>query len=247
MGSVEARAARLEKLANEALPPGISTPIKVVIKPEAGFGAWKFNPTRFEITIPSGWLGARSENLVGTIVAKVHHETRHAEQYWLVARRLTAKNVSKADIIARTGLESNVVDQAMLRPLLDGAPEAAAADKWITSIGDIGGQAKRTQVYQKLDQADANLLKAREELAAAERSGNQETIRTAKNNFEDEREVFDECYRAYRTLPEEVDAWGVEEKIESQLRMRHYAKGIAIGVATGGAVGGATYSLIDRK
>lgn len=251
LGSVEARAGRLEKMANEALPPGISTPIKVVIRPEAGFGAWKFNPTRFEITIPSGWLGARSETLMPTIVAKIHHETRHAEQYWLVARRLTAKNVSRADIIARTGLEGNVVDQAMLRPLLDGEAEAAAADKWITSIGDVGGQAKRTKVYQNLDRADANLAKAKEELTAVEKSGNPEAIRTARNNFEDEREVFDECYRAYRSLPEEVDAWGVEEAIESTLRMRAYAKGIAIGVGVGAgagaAAGGVTYSLIDNK
>lgn len=67
--------------------------------------------------------------VLAKLTGVIAHEMRHAEQYWLMARRLAAQGKTIAEIEQEMSIPNNVASAAKETPLTEG-PQAAAADEW---------------------------------------------------------------------------------------------------------------------
>jgi hypothetical protein len=217
--SAEERIGWLETRLNEELTKAGAPEIRIVPKPSPTMGRLEFDPRHYEVSIPLGWfLSARTADEITTLTALAYHEARHAEQWFLIARRLSTLGVSEAEIVTRTGLKADIVKQAAGIPLEAGSAEAAAADAWIKSIATERGQVLRDVAYRDLDAAEADLVQAKKAMKEAEESRDAAKIKDAKNNLEDAQVKYDACEEQYRKLPEELDAYGVSQAIENAAR-----------------------------
>lgn len=224
--TVEARVSWLEARLNEELVKAGAPPIRVVPGPTGGaMGSLQFNPYQYEVGIPVGYfLNARTAEQIATLTALAYHEARHAEQWFLVARRLAYMGRPEAEIVTRTGLSEKIVKDAMARPLADGA-EAAAADKWLASFATKDGARLRDVAYRDMEAAEAAYKAAKKEYEeAAQRllaDPNAKGDLTAlKNQLDDARVLRDATVEQYHLLPEEVDAYGVSNEIMKRAQAR---------------------------
>jgi hypothetical protein len=212
IGTVEGRIAKLEQRLNEGMARIGAPRIQIVPQPGKPATGMFFSPHQYEIAIPLEFFqDGRSAEQIIELTALGFHEARHAEQWFLVARRMKAMGASEAEIAARTGLNPRIVSQAT--PLVGATPETAAIDRWLQSIGTKQGQQHRTSVYEFLDKSKEDFAAAQKALKDAEATKDAAKIRTARDEYEDARNVLIAAENDYRNLAEEIDAYGVSNAI----------------------------------
>lgn len=152
----------------------------------------------------------------------IYHETRHAEQWWLIARRDAADGLTMPQIVRQRGIHFPVVQAALKVPLDKKSPLRPCADAMYDSVyGKNGASRNATLKALSVDRAAIDAAAAKcaasqkaydalaknpaakpADKAAALRQWQQDytawKVATAK---------FNANYSAYRALPEEADAW----------------------------------------
>jgi len=105
----------------------------------------------------------------------------------------------------------------------------------------------RASAYHELEAAQTQLASAQQSYKTAEAGGSADAIKAAKNDLEDAQVLWDTAYETYKKLPEELDAFGVDEAIDAKVRAWQNARAVGVGVGVGLGVGGAGGAvLIDQ-
>lgn len=145
----------------------------------------------------------------------VYHETRHAEQWYLMARRESAEGVSRSQLENR-GIKKSVAKQAISQPLTSSDCRRPCADALYRSVYGSGSNA-RTTVLRNLGPTRAaydNAVRACEDAA---KTGNQAEIQRTATELATAYRIYQETYTAYRALPEEADAWDVGGRVNKKI------------------------------
>ncbi|TFW32468.1 hypothetical protein [Massilia horti] len=134
----------------------------------------------------------------------IYHETRHAEQWYLIARR-QAETEGKASTILKT-FPPPVAKKAASQPLGASDCRRLCADQLYTSVWGAGSQSRNTTLHNLGPQTKA-YLEAKKAHEAATKSGDQAKIAQAAARLAATQQTYVATYAAYRALPEEADAW----------------------------------------
>jgi len=246
LGTVEARINWLQQRVDAILREAGVPNAKIVPNPDLSVRRAFYNQAQHEISIGTWWFQEdRSIEEIMKLTGISLHEARHAEQWFLMARRLAAKS-GTAEQFARLGLPQDIEKLARSQPLFDTAAEASAADRWLDSIVSDTGRQLRKSAYAELDAAKRDLAEAQKAYTSAKDGGNPQAITDAKNTLEDKQVLFDAAYETYKKLPEEMDAFGVNEAIEARVRAwqnTRMAMAVGVGVGVGAGVGGGAYEV----
>jgi hypothetical protein len=220
-----ARTARLQSLvdteatSNNFPAPRITTP--------SDLGPGRNGELRF-----SGWQVAINPALMNSSTLSkdqaeqlgdtLYHETRHAEQWFLMARRDAASGLTPSQIQSQLAVPPRVAQAAVANPIAATDARRACADAMYNSVYGTNAAARNATLgdlrtkgvsLASANQALAQASAARNTLAAtpgttAQALANADNLvnssyatATAQYNS------FQTTYAAYRALPEEADAW----------------------------------------
>jgi hypothetical protein len=175
------------------------------------FGTWtlELNKERFNKATPE------AADLPG-VARTVYHESRHAEQWFRMARLQAGLKMKAADIEDKLGIPTWVVKEAVKSPLKGDGAEAQEAKTWFESV--YGSKAdERNKTLTDLEDFGK---KYKDALAAqatveADASASADDKKKAGELVDEWKKKYDEVYVKYRALPEEADAWKLGNKVES--------------------------------
>ncbi len=175
------------------------------------FATWtlELNSERFKKGTPE------AADLPG-VARTVYHESRHADQWFRMARLQAGLKMKADDIEDKLGIPSSVVKEAVKNPLKGDGPEAQEAKAWFESV--YGSKADdRNKTLTDLDDFGT---KYRDALAAkakvdSDPSATDDDKKKAADLVAATKKRYDEIYAKYRALPEEADAWKLGLKVES--------------------------------
>ena len=220
LGTAEARAKRLAEAAIAELK-AVGVPKYEIFTADLptsngqfDFTTWsmKLSKTVFDASTPSA---AHIAGAVGTIT----HESRHAEQWFRMAR-LEAHHGRKADEIARRmRIPITVAQAAKNNPLRPDTAEGREAEAWYESVYGIqGGRAHQDPQRSARHQAGVAEREGGERAGEGVRHGvgGREGIGAAQGD-RDARDVPGRVEK-YRALPEEADAAKVGDAVESAVK-----------------------------
>ncbi|OUL28219.1 peptidoglycan-binding domain-containing protein [Nostoc sp. 106C] len=142
-----------------------------------------------------------TDEAAADIADTVYHESRHAEQWYMMAQMLAGKGKSAKAIAKEMDIPPNIASSAVNNPLKSGSMEALIAEGWYESV--YGAKADyRDRVLTDLDTKQKALDKAKEQHDKSPTDANQAKLDKAQKQY-------DIAYEKYRDLPEEADAWRV--------------------------------------
>ena len=203
-----------KQLAKSGVPTVKARPKK--LQPGNGgnldFRTWEYNVN--EDMIKSTSL---SDDDAKRLADTAFHESRHAEQWYLVARLRASEGHTPKSIQTETGMPSSVVAIASKNPLAPDAPQRACATAIMNSVyGKYAAARDNTLTkvmsdLKKYNEAAANLQKvnADRRSTAAEKAAAQTQLTAARS-------ALSSSYKDYRALPEEADAFEAGGKVVSK-------------------------------
>jgi uncharacterized Zn-binding protein involved in type VI secretion len=202
---------QMEKLINDQLAKSGVPKVPVVNDPNLDkdtdgqfdfpTGNMDLNPNQ---TSSNDLTDAQAKDLGDTL----YHESRHAEQWFLMARSEAAKGKKAEQIAHDLGIPLDNAKAAVANPLPDNDPMKNCAEAMYDSVygKDSAHRDKVLTDMPKLskavDDAKANQKKVNDNPAstAADKKAAQDAVNAAEKANNDN-------YDAYRALPEEADAW----------------------------------------
>jgi hypothetical protein len=164
------------------------------------------------------------------LASDLYHESRHAEQWNLMARKLASEGKTPKEIAKAVNVTPEVAEAAKANPL----PKDCAAQQCAQAIYDSvygANSAHREETLTKEGEAMSNTRKASEESNDAAKHS-EAVNKDPKSSAEDKKKAFDDwkakykayqdaekisdpLYKAYKELPEEADAWEQGDKINA--------------------------------
>lgn len=138
----------------------------------------------------------------------VYHESRHCQQWFMMAQLRAGQGKSAQDIATELGIPNNIASAAVAKPLKHGSMEALQAKGFYESVYG-SGSTHRENVLTGLDKKGEELHKAEEAAKKNPTKENEAKLKKIQAEYE-------ALYRQYRDLPEEADAWRVGGQITSQ-------------------------------
>ena len=151
---------------------------------------------------------SKTSTELARLTGAARHEARHAEQWFRMAQLRAAQGRSAPEIVAEMSLPAHVAAAAAARPLADGVVAAESATWWDSVYG--AGNAYRNQVLAEVAAAKSAFDQAarvyRERPSPAAASAMAEAART-----------LEPVYARYRALPEEADAFEVQDQFVATL------------------------------
>ncbi|MGK0274269.1 MAG: hypothetical protein ACI9N0_000643 [Ilumatobacter sp.] len=194
--SVGARVAKLTKYVNAELVKTHVPPVTYTLDPGKDAGDAEFDFTTWSLTVGSNGLGAdMSDDLIGSVADNVYHESRHAEQWFRVARVKAGESPAPtSDSLAATlYIPANIAKAAHGRPL-----------KPLTKLQKFFHSKKHNERQAvKIDEAQSWY----ESVYGAGGSDRNEVLGDIQVRYDE-----------YRALSEEVDAWDVGGKAGAKVR-----------------------------
>lgn len=213
--TVDQRQQKLATLVNAALAPsGAPT---VGIRPllsasDAGnfdFPAWRLNLGDANLksaTLPD----AAAKEFAGT----VYHETRHAEQWYLMARKRAGEGKTADEITTELGIPKSVAENAVKAPLKrDDLRHACATSLYDSVYG--ANKAHREDVLREIRQAKVDVTAAQQdyERINADPKATAAQKQAASLRWQQSYASFQTAYGKYKALPEEADAWASGDNV----------------------------------
>jgi uncharacterized Zn-binding protein involved in type VI secretion len=227
------RQTRLEDIANRPFAASGVPRIHVDPENQPGPDYAHMSIKSFGLAVDKNTLdkpGALSDGDAKKFANASFHEARHAEQWYLIARKMAGDGTKPADIQKITGLPSNIVSDAAKKPLAKNAPERACANALYESVYGSGA-ANRSQVLKQLKTlppATAAAVKKANDAAtkyksvagdrnatAADKKKALDEWKAAYQDWQNAKKAEDANYKAYRNLPEEADAWRTGDLVNS--------------------------------
>jgi len=200
-----------------------------VVKPlgqrngELDFGPWNIalNETKFD-------QPTTTPKVMGGMADTVYHETRHAEQWFRIARLEAAKGKDASEIAQALGIKPKVAQKAHGQPLTGSGKEAKEAKEWYDSIYGKGATARNTTLNNlslhgtAMENAsntsnalgvEYNNLVKNPKATKEQKQAKLTAWQNAHKAYLAAKKVFDTTYKAYVNLPEEEDAWAIGGKV----------------------------------
>jgi hypothetical protein len=194
--SVDAKAGKLAKYVNVELKKAHVPPVGYVLDGGSNAGEATFDFGPWNLSIGSvGLDGDLDDNMVGELADTVYHESRHAEQWFRIARLKAGESPkpTKEHLAASLGVPEVIAGAALKRPL----KEATKLQKFFHSKK----WAERQDV--KMDEAQSWY----DGIYGANGAHRNEVYADLANRHAD-----------YMALAEEVDAWDVGGKAGGKVR-----------------------------
>ena len=231
LGSAKARAKKIGGAANAELAavkvPETSIHVKAM---PTSAGQFDFSTWGLDLNTNLFKQASITKGEAATVADTVYHEARHCEQWHRMARLEAGKGKKADDLVTEMFIPKAIADDAVARPLKAESKEGKEAETWYQSVyGAKSGQRNTTltDVHSKateLETAVADYNKLADEYDAqmndpkATKEAQEQALKKAQDAhaaYQKANEAFDKAYKAYRALPEEVDAWKTGGDVET--------------------------------
>jgi hypothetical protein len=207
---VDQRQARLKALADAALASSDTPPIGIHPMTSAVGDMGQLDPAAWRLDLETNNLASASlpDATVKSFADTVYHETRHAEQWYLMARLLAGNGKTAHQISRQLGLPKSVAKSAVKHPLAETDARRACASVLFDSVCGKGS----THRNRLLKQADRSYVALKAAHAAHHRSdadarATQEQKEAARQAWQRSYATYQATFKEYQALPEEADAW----------------------------------------
>ena len=216
--SADERQKRLEELSNKQLAKSGVPPVKVVKNalPKGNGGNLDFPNWQIAVNADMMDSPTLSDADAKKFADNLYHESRHAEQWYLMAQKSAADGKTAAQIRDEMGIPGSVAAAAEKAPLKAGSSKTKCADKMYDSVygknADERGKTL-TAVMAKLD--DLNKAKANNAKVQGDPKSTDKDKKAAEQKLKDSRAAFQEAHKKYKALPEETDAFESGGKVQA--------------------------------
>lgn len=223
------RLSRMRDIANRQLATRVVPPIRAVI-PEnlGGIGAGYMDPVSWNLAIDSGAINSNtlSEAEAREVAKALYHESRHAEQFYLAARRradiLKAAHPNatppqlKDLLLQDMPIQPIVAEQAVGNPLAAGAPQAGCGEVIYNSIYGPGkAHREATLAHLKNRKQELDNAEQQHKTISAAPGATPAQIQQAQNARDNAQALYNNAFNIYQQLPEEADAWDSENWVQN--------------------------------
>lgn len=154
-----------------------------------------------------------------TLGDTLYHESRHAEQWYLIGRRKAAEGQTAAQIQQSTAMLQSTANAAAAHPLPKNDPMAGCASKMDASVYGAGAT-HREKVLTALEPTETNYTDARAKYDALnlDPTATLQQKQAAWANLQAAQHTYTTNYNMYRALPEEADAWHTGDSVGQLLK-----------------------------
>jgi len=206
--SVDERQARIKTLANSALPPGFPEVGVFPLKDSTNAGSLDFKNWRLELGDKELAKNTMSDAEANEFADTVYHETRHAEQWYLMAQKLAAEGKTADEIQNKLKIPKTTAEAAKKDPLKKDDPRQACADALYDSVYGTKRD-YRNKVLTDLETKSAAVDKAQKayEDLKKDKTASKKKIEDANKAWVDAYNDYQKTKKDYMNLPEEADAW----------------------------------------
>lgn len=196
------RAKALADAVNKHLAAAGVPVCKDVVK-DLGNDSGQFDFTTWSLFLGQGPFSKATitDEEAADIADTVFHESRHCEQWFMMAQMLAGKKLKAAVIATTMSIPANIATAAVANPIKQGTTEAIQAEGWYDSV--YGSNADyRNKVLDNVEATDNARKKAEENYKKNPTPANKAKLEAATAKFE-------AAHKRYMELPEEADAWRV--------------------------------------
>ena len=196
-------------IADELRIAGVPAPVVEVADTGALLGqfdarGWLLQLSRAALTD----LASRTSAELARLTGAARHEARHAEQWFRMAQLRAAQGRSADEIATEMSLPAAVAAAAASSPLAAGRLAAQSATWWDSVYG--GGNEHRNRVL-------AEVAAAKSGYDQAARAYRERPSEAAAAAMAEAARVLEPVYASYRALPEEADAFEVQDRFVATL------------------------------
>jgi hypothetical protein len=190
---------------------------KVKMKKMDDSGRFSFSTWTLTLGTEAFAAAAPSSAEIMDAADTVYHETRHAEQWFRMARLKAGAGWKAAKIAYKMSIPLKIAKAAEKAPLTGVGDEVTEASAWYESVYGKGAKA-RNKTLTDLSKVGAALDKAIAALEKLEKKP-KATVKqkaAAQKKVDDLRKKYDAIDAAYHALPEEADAWAVGSEVQTE-------------------------------
>jgi hypothetical protein len=203
------RQAEFTKLSNQQLTKSGAPPISIqpTIYTDTTNGQMDQSSWRLKINQSLLSSPTLTNEQFGTLASVVYHETRHAEQWFLMARKYAGEGNNAASVSNNLSVPPSVASAAAKNPLSKDSKHPCA-DRLFASVYGANAQ-HRNSVLHGVYSASQNMTNAWGKLQKTMADPNATIAQknAAQLDFQQAQAAFNKIYPQYRQLPEEADAW----------------------------------------
>jgi len=210
------RQTKIKDLANAATPAGVPDvgvhPRNMSDLGQLDFSTWRLDLNEKDLN-KTQFSDADGKEFADT----VYHETRHGEQWFMMAQKRAAEGQTADQISAQLGIPKSVAEAAFKNPLSAKDPRQPCADAVYESV--YGGKAAaRNKTLTDLDTlGDANTKAAKNyKKVSASKTSTQKQKDDADKAWGDASAKYSKVLKDYHNLPEEADAWETAGDMKKQ-------------------------------
>lgn len=218
MKSGTERAKAFGAAANAELKAAGVPEVRIRVKKMDDLGQLDFATWTLDIGREAFDPATADRSAIGDAADTVYHESRHAEQWFRIARLQAGKGWKAWTIATKLGIPLKIAKAAVANPLAAGAgAEATQASAWYESVYGTGRK-QRNKTLTDMSKLGKNLEAAKKALAKLTKSkkATEKQKEAARKKVDDLQKKYDDVYAAYEALPEEADAWDVGREVTTQ-------------------------------
>jgi len=211
------REQRIEDIANKQLKKSGVPAVGVVPEklPKGNGGHLDFN--NWQLALNEDMLNSSSLSDVDAkeFANTVYHESRHAEQWYLMAQKRASDGQNATKIRDEMTIPGKVAKEAEKNPISKKSNQAKCAQKLHDSVYGKDRNARNKTLtdvmthLKSLNKANENYAKVSNDPKSTEKQKEK-----ALKEAQEARKKFDKVYKDYRSLPEEADAFDTGDKID---------------------------------
>jgi hypothetical protein len=216
--TAKARGKAFAAAANAELKAAGVPEVKAKVMKMSNAGSFDFSNWTLELG-KSAFTGAKpSHGDLLDVADTVYHETRHAEQWFRIARLQAGKGWSATKISTKLSIPLKIAKAAKANPLTGTGTDVTEAASWYESVYGTGRKARKKtlRALPKTRKAAEKALAAYEKVAADPKASEAKK-EAAFKKLEDAEKKRDDARKAYHALPEEADAWAVAGDVQTEL------------------------------
>ena len=218
LGSAKARGKAFGAAANAELKAAGVPEVKIKVMKLGNAGSFDFSSWTLELGKPAFEGPKPSHGDLMETADTVYHETRHAEQWFRMARLQAGKGWSASKISTKLSIPLKVAKAAVKSKLVGTGTEVTEASAWYENVYGTGRKARSktlktlTKTRKELEKALAAYTKVDADPKASEAKKG-----AALKKLEAAQKKREDALKAYHALPEEADAWSVAADVQTEL------------------------------
>lgn len=216
--SQKERETKLREIIQKPLHDSGVSEVGVRSKPLATNRNGEFDFTTWTLTLNQSMTKAEqlTDEQARKLAGTVYHEARHCEQWYLIAQKRAAEGKDADTISRELGIPKSAAEGAVKNPLKKNDPRCACADALYDSVY---GKNKdhREKTLKELAKKPGELQQAADTYHKLDKDPKATAVqkKAALDHWKKAYAEWQQTYEAYRSLPEESDAWTAGDNVES--------------------------------